>query len=238
MRVCGLVAVVLALLPLSARGQLVAQMRRDRPFTATKTVTVNRPGENYTVSSTVARDSDGSTYEEIPDARTGEIYIILIQDRAHGRSVQLIPAKKQYVVRDVVYPPLPPHPRDSAEIQKQMDYLKSLQPSKSKSDDGAVIEETPLGFRTRDGFVEFGVRRVHSNLPSTSRLVEREWETWTIPAEDIGSETAGYGENHELRMDTRVTKIEIGELDRHLFDIPPDYTLQPPQGSGVPVVSH
>jgi len=76
-------------------------MIKGAPFKATKTIIVNRPGEEYAVSSVVARSSDGSTHEEIPDNRTGAPAFILISDASTLRTILLDVKRKVYSVQNL-----------------------------------------------------------------------------------------------------------------------------------------
>jgi hypothetical protein len=202
-------------------------MIKGAPFRATKTVTVNRPGDQHTVSSIVARNSDGSIYEEIPDLRTGTPAYIVISDAPDMRSILLDVKRKLYSV-NVFAPSLISNTQTPDQLQKQIDRLKTLKATRD-SQDGYEVTTTPLGFRTQDGFVVFGTRRVYESLPPSSKLTEKIWETWWMPALNLNVEKTGIGADNKPASITKFTNVQAKEPDASLFEIPPDYLPSPPR---------
>lgn len=217
----GLALLVCAcwLVPISADAQLA--LIQGAPFTATRTRVINDGEQSYSVSGRVARSSNGSTYEEMPDHKTGEIFLIAIWDVPGQRSVLLDLKRKQYSVK-------PQSVRvgqiaSGDALRDQIEYLKTLKPYQTAMDNGTTGEVTPLGFRTQDGFVEFGRRTVFELRP-TSTLKSKVWEEWTVPALQLTVENTGFNAEGKPASVTRLTDIQTKEPDAHLFEIPSDFT--------------
>jgi hypothetical protein len=228
MRRYGLLVAVAAVSSSSLYGVAQVNMVRDRPFIAIKAVSTDLPRTQYTVAAKMARNSEGSTYYEIPDTRDNSLFMVVIQNVSRQQTIYLYPKDRQYTLQQTPFPTLAQLPDKSTQIELQKKQDEGLMPSKQTRDDGAVVETQPLGFRTENGFLEFGDRRTFSNLPPTSGLKERVWETWTILGEALTGEQIGFDENHQMRQQTKLTEIETKEPDPKLFEIPEGYTLRPP----------
>jgi hypothetical protein len=208
-------------IPATAQFALI----KDRPYEATKTRIIHNADQSFSVSGRVARNSDSSTYEEITNKKTGEIELISILDVPGQRQILLDVKHKRYTVSPASIPPLGAPPSEEAK-QKNIKYLKELKPS-HESDNGAEIEVTPLGFRTLDGFQEFGTRRTYERMAPSSSLKEKVWEVWWIPEWSIRVESIGFDADNNPSNITRLSNIETKEPDPQLFEIPKDYTAMP-----------
>jgi hypothetical protein len=211
----------------SARAQL--GLIKGSPCEATKTKTVSLPDDSFSVSSRVARSSNGSTYEEVPSRKTGEIVLIHILDVPGKRSIILDVKRKFYWIQPMSLPPT--SNLSSAEaLQKYIEFLKTWKGDHT-SDNGVETERIPLGFRTQDGFLEFGVRTVFDHLPSSWTLKEKVWEDWSIPTLAIPVEKTGFDSNNKPDQITKYSNIQTTEPDPHLFEIPQDYSPSPVRSS-------
>lgn len=222
----GWIIVSLCALAFSTADAQLIPVMRGAPFQATKTLTINRPGEQYTVSSVAARSSDGSTHEEIPDLRTGAPAYILIADVPGMRRIFLDVKRKLYTVSELTESFLSNAPAPD-QLQKRIDGLKTLTATHD-SQDGYERTTTPLGFRTQDGFITFGSRTVYERLPPSSKLTEKIWETWWMPALSLDVEKVGIGADDKPVSTTKFTNIHTKEPDTSLFEIPAGYVLLPP----------
>jgi hypothetical protein len=218
----------LVCLAVSAVNAQIA-MTRGAPFEATRTVSVNRPGEQFTTSCTVARSSNGSLYQEVPDNKTGTPGLILISDVPGRRTIVLDVKKKFYTIGELSLSSVSdgPSPED---VQKRIDQSKTQQPIHS-SQDGIDITITPLGLRTQEGFIENGQRRVMSSALPSSKLKEKIWESWWIPALNINVENTAFDDDNKPVQTTKLTNIRTIEPHPSLFEIPPGYALSPPPPS-------
>lgn len=224
----GWITVALCALAFNTANAQPVPLMKGAPFQGTKTRTINQPGEQYTVSSVVARSSDGSTYEEIPDRQTGTPVFILISDAPGMRRIFLDVKRKFYSVQP--FSESIPNAPTPDQLQKNLDFLKTLTAT-HESQGGYVITKTPLGFRTQDGFVVYGTRSVYERLPPSSKLTEKIWETWWIPALNLDVEKTGIGTDGKPVQTTKFTNILIKEPDASLFEIPAGYVPSPPSPS-------
>jgi hypothetical protein len=210
----------------SARAQL--GVIKGSPCEATKTRTVNLPDDSFSVSGRVARSSNGSTYEEMPNHKTGEIDLIQIFDAPGQRSITLDVRRKLYWVQPQS---LSIGTLSSAEaLQKHIEFLRTWKGDHT-SDNGVETERIPLGFRTEDGFLEFGVRRVIDHMPSSWTLKEKVWEDWDIPTLAIPVEKVGFDSNNKPDQIIKYSNIRTTEPDPHLFEIPRGYSPGPDRAS-------
>jgi hypothetical protein len=224
--IAGWITVTLCALAFNTANAQPVPLMKGAPFQGTKTRTVNQPGEQYTVSSVVARSSDGSTYEEIPDRQTGTPVFILISDAPGMRHIFLDVKRKIYVISPLTPASIPNAPTPDL-LQKNLDFLKTLKAS-HESQDGNEITKTPLGFRTQDGFVVYGTRSVYERLPASSKLTEKIWEDWWIPALGLDVEKTGIGADGKPAQIIKFTNIHAKEPDASLFEIPSGYVPSPP----------
>jgi hypothetical protein len=196
---------------------------KGTPFQATKTMSALSDGKFSTISHIVARNSNGSTYEEMPDRETGAPAMIIICDAVNGRTIVLDVKLKFYTVTPAPSPPVPNAPSPE-EVQKSIEYVKTLKGSHT-SQDG--VETTVLGVRTQEGFIESGQRTVMQTLPPSSKLKEKVWEIWSIPSLSITAETTGFDTDNKPVQTTKITNIQTTEPDPNLFEIPPGYLPAP-----------
>jgi hypothetical protein len=196
---------------------------KGAPFQATKTMPVLSGGKFSTVSHIIARSSNGSTYEEMPDRETGAPAMIIVRDAVNGRTIVLDVKLKFYTVASTPFPSVPDAPSPE-EVQKSIEYVKTLKGTHT-SQDG--VETTVLGVRTQDGFIESGQRTVMQILPPSSKLREKVWETWWIPALSITAETTGFDADNKPAQTIKITDIQTKESDPSFFEIPPGYTVSP-----------
>jgi hypothetical protein len=199
---------------------------KGAPFQATKITTNSHSGESVTRQALVGRSSNGSTYEEFLDAKTGTPQAILISDVPRRRRIALYFTTGTYTMGDFS-PPSVPDAATPNEVKKSIEIVKKLQPMRS-SMEGVGATATPLGIRTQDGFVESGKRLVLDSIPTGSSLKEKIWESWWIPALSITVENTGFDDNNMPSMSTRLTNIQTTEPDPNLFEIPPGFTLAKP----------
>ena len=225
LRVKGWVIVFLCAAGFGTTDAQLVTVMKGAPFQATKTLTVNQPGEQYTVSSVVARGSDGSTYEELPDIRTGAPEIIFLADAPGMRRIVLDVKRKFYSIQPFLESSIPNAPTPD-QLQKNLDSLKTLKASHD-SQDGYEVTKTPLGFRTQDGFVAYGTRRVYERVPPSSKLTDKIWEDWWMPALSLDIEKTGIGANNKPTHATKFTNIRTKEPDASLFEIPANYVAWP-----------
>lgn len=215
-----LILVFCSLSAMTANAQL--SLVKGLPFEATRTRIVDLPGNNYTVSGTVARSSNGSTYEEHQNPKTGEIDLITITDVPGNRAIFLDVKRRFYSIQLLNLSPVGNRPSNEA-LQK---YVETLKPTHTV-DDGYDTETTYLGFRTQDGFLEFGRRMVFDSVPASSTLKEKIWEDWTIPALSLTVEKTGFDSDNKPVQVTKFSDIRTEEPDPGLFEIPPGYSPRP-----------
>jgi hypothetical protein len=213
-------------LPLHA--QFSIEPVRGVPFDATLTRTIDRADQKSTAKGKVARNSDGSSYQEIADPGTGEIFLIMITDIPHQQQISLDVRRKIYYIQpsnispaDVINPATPEQLRKAAEPYKPGT-------PKRYTNGETVTEETMLGSRTADGFVEYGRRDQLLQLPASSKLTERLWEEWRIDSLYVTAEKVGYGDDNKPAMTIKLSDIKTSEPDAKLFEIPAGYTPAPP----------
>ena len=222
---------VLAMCVLPAVSALAQfELVKKSPFEATKTRTVSRSDGTYTVSDRVARSSDSSTYEEIRDLKTGELIYINIVDVPGRRSIFLDVKAKTYSFPETSLPAVIPDPSSSEDLQKYIDYLKTLRPT-HEADGDSDRDITPLGFRTEKGFQEFGRRIVFTRLAPTSSLKEKVWDDWRIPALSVTVEKVGLDAAGNPSNAWKLTDIRAQEPDPRLFEIPEGYAPAAPLNS-------
>ncbi len=214
----------------ASAGAQYFSLIKGSPIEATKTVTVSRAGESYSVSSRVARSSNSSTYVAIPNNKTGETVMIIILDIPGSRSILLDVTHKSYSVTLYSVPAIGDRPSKKA-LQRDLEFLRKLKPAHT-SQNGYEVETTSLGFRTQDGFLEIGRRTVYDHLPPSSSLKEKIWEDWSIPALSIVAEKTGFDSDNKPLQRVRLTDIRTEEPDPHLFEIPQDYSPVTPRSSG------
>jgi hypothetical protein len=219
------VVLCMGVVPASAQMSLI----KGSPFEAIKTRTVNLPGDSFSVSGRVARSSNSSTYEEMPNAKTGEIEMIHILDAPGRRTIFLDLKRKVYWVQPASFSEIG-NLQSKEASQKYIEFLRTWKGDHS-SENGVETERTPLGFRMQDGFLEFGVRTVINHMPSSWSLKEKVWEDWTIPALAISVEKVGFDSNNKPDQITRYSNIRTTEPDPDLFEIPPGYSPAPVQFS-------
>ncbi len=224
MRPCATRPFLLVLCAITS-GVAAAQIGlvKGTPFQATKTRSDLIDGKFSTYSHIIARNSNGSTYEEMPDRETGAPAMIIIHDVVNGRTIGLDLKLKFYTVTPAPNPPVP-DASSPEEIQKSIAYVKTLKGSHT-SQDG--VETTVLGVRTQDGFLESGQRTVMQTLPPSSKLKEKVWEIWWIPELSITAETTGFDADNKPVQTTKITNIRKTEPDPSLFEIPPGYVPAP-----------
>ena len=210
----------MGVVPASAQMSLI----KGSPFEAIKTRTVNLPGNSFSVSGRVARSSNSSTYEEIPNIKTGEINMIHILDAPGQRSIFLDLKHKVYWIQpaSLSIGNLP----SKEVLQKYIEFLRMWK-GDHNLDNEVETEATPLGFRTQDGFLEFGRRIVYDHMPSSWSVKEKVWEDWSIPALAITVEKTGFDSNNKPDQITRYSDIRTTEPDPDLFEIPPGYSPAP-----------
>jgi hypothetical protein len=210
-------------------GSAQIPLIKGSPFEATKTRTVSLPDDSFSVSGRVARSSNGNTYEEIPNSKTGEINAIRIVDVLEQRSIFLDVKRKFYWIQPISLSPVGDAPSKEAS-QKNIEFLRAWKGAHT-SDNGVETETTPLGFRTQEGFLEFGRRIVFDRMPSSWSLKEKVWEDWSIPALAITVENTGFDNDNKPSNITRLSNIRTTEPDPHLFEIPPGYSSGPVRSS-------
>jgi hypothetical protein len=170
-RYCLLLAGLLSAAQLEAQIELI----RGLPLEATRTQTVNDESNNYSVSGRVARSSNGSTYEEYADHRTGEIFLIKIIDMVERRAIFLEVKRKFYSIQPMPDIKVGDAPSNEA-LQRNIELLRTSKPTHESDDNGTETETTPLGFRTQKGLLEYGRRMTYSQLPTSSSLKAKIWE--------------------------------------------------------------
>jgi hypothetical protein len=225
----GWISVTLCSLALNTANAQSVPLMKGAPFQATKTLSVNRPGEQYTASSVIARSSDGSTHEEIPDIQTRTPGLILIVDIPGMRRIFLDVKRKVYSIQQLSESSIPNAPTPD-QLQKNIDGLKKVTAT-HESQDGYEITKTPLGFRTQDGFVAYGTRSVYERVPASSKLTDKIWEDWWMPALGLNVQKTSIGADNKPTHITKFTNIRAKEPDASLFEIPPDYVPSPPSPS-------
>jgi hypothetical protein len=209
-----------------ARAQI--DMIKTAPFEAVRTIS-HAGSEHFTVSCKVARRSNGSTYQEMPDSRTGSTAYIMIQDAPGKRSILLDIRRKSYSITELSISSIP-EARSPEQLQRLIERIKTQEPIHGLQD-GVNVTTTSLGLRTRDGFIENGQRRVMERPPASSLLKEQIWETWWIPALNVQVEQSGFDADNKVAQTTKLTDIRRTEPDPRLFEIPPDYVPSPPPPS-------
>lgn len=208
---------------ISARAQLA--LVKGSPFEATRTRIINRPSENFSVSGRVARSSNSSIYEELPNIKTGEITLIHILDVPGQRDIFLDVKHRFYSIQPLSLSSIGNLSSSEAQ-QKYIEFLRTWKGSHT-SDNGVETEKTSLGFRTQDGFLEFGTRTVLDHMPPSWSLKEKVWEDWSIPALSITVEKTGFDNENRPSSITKLSNIRTTEPDPHLFEIPQDYSPSP-----------
>jgi hypothetical protein len=217
---CGLSAMALA--PVVPLNNV-----KGAPFQATLVKTFILSGQQTTKSSTIARASNGSTYWELAGTHPGLDSVILINDVPNHRKIALYQKGNFYSVLPLDAT-LPSRDAPSPEVVKQRIAQCENKQTYHTSADGYDSSDTMLGSRVQDGFVECGERVVYHQVPPTSRLAEKIWESWEIPALGITAEYVGYDSNNQPVETQKVTNIHVGEPDSTLFEIPHGYTPAPP----------
>lgn len=200
---------------------------RDRPFTATRKIVDHRPGEEHTIFQKMARSSEGATYFEVLDDRTGGVFCIIVLNQAHGRSFTLYPEEHTYVEQTTPAQPLPASQPLAETAERELHAALAEQPHTETRQNGSTVAIAPLGVRTWNGYTVYGRRMTYSNLPASSRLRERIWEEWKIPGEVLTQDIEGFGEDHQLRTQTVLTEFSTVEPDPALFEIPTGYIPRP-----------
>lgn len=123
-------------------------------------------------------------------------------------------------------PDAPPKETLNKSLEKSIEYLKALKPTHTV-EDGYDTKTTYLGFRTQDGFLEFGRRMVFDSVPASSKLQQKIWEDWEIPGLSLTVERTGFDSENKPVQITRFSNIRTQEPDPGLFEIPSGYTPQP-----------
>lgn len=163
------IAVLCCTLSTAANAQI--SYVKGAPFQATKITTNSHSGEPVTSQALVGRNSDGSTYEEFLDAKTGTVQMILVSNVPRQKRFALYLKTKTYTMGDFSPPSVPDAPTP-VEVKKSIDAAKTLQPMRS-SMGGVGTTVTPLGVRTQDGLLESGQRLVLDSIPPGSNLKEK-----------------------------------------------------------------
>jgi len=202
---------------------------KDAPFQATRITTNNQSGELVTTEARVGRSSNGSTYQEFLDARTGAVQMVLIADVSRRKTISLNLRTGTYTTGDLSVSSVPGAPTPD-EIKKLIDVIKTLKPMRSSMEDVGTTT-TPLGVRTQDGFMETGQRLVLDSLPLGSHLKEKVWESWSIPSLGVTVENTGFDDNNKPSASVKLINIQTKEPDPNLFEIPPRFTLWTPPSS-------
>jgi hypothetical protein len=183
-------------------------------------------GEYFTVSCKVARSSSGSTYQEMPNNRTGAPAYIMIQDAVGKRSILLDVRRKSYSINELSISSIP-EARSPEQVQKLIERIKTQEPIHGLQN-GVNVTTTSLGLRSRDGVIEYGQRRVMERPPASSKLKEQIWETWWIPELNVQVEQSGFDANNKIAQTTKLSDIQRIEPDPQLFEIPRGYVPTSP----------
>jgi len=194
------------------------------PFTATR---VHTSPDGVTVQAKIARASNGSVYEEIPDVRPGHLPLASILDIANHRRVFLRGDTKTYTVQPDHTVPRTLDVSDAA-VQERVERFRGL-PPRHDVDGEQEADVVPIGLRVVEGQTEYGMRRTFVKLAATSKLRERVWEMWDRPSLMLTVETVGIDDAGRPASITKLTNIQAVEPDARLFEIPADYTPSTPQ---------
>ncbi len=203
----------------AGRGQSVL-WTPNAPYTATRTRTETQDGKITTRSRTIARTSDGSTYEAVTDPDVVIPYVT-IHDVARRQYITLYPTFHTYTIRPevvlVAHPP--PHSLPPEYVQL---YKSSVQPTPGEKHENGDCELAALGQRTIEGFETFGWSW---SCPS-ARVTYT--ETWYSPSLDETIEGKTKQTSPDLTTETKLTGIHPGDPDPALFEVPADYKEVPP----------
>jgi hypothetical protein len=194
------------------------------PLSATVVSTNGDPAQTSIVK--YARASNGSTYTELPAGPRERMGAVSIMDVPNRRYIMLDPNTKTYSVQMANIPKMNPGQVDDAQLRERIEKYRAT-PAKHFAEDGREGDTIPLGFRTVDGFVEYGTKTIYTKLPQTSRLGQKVWEQWYVPALYIPADNTGFDDAGNAVRTTKFTDIKASEPDAHLFEIPKDYVPAP-----------
>jgi hypothetical protein len=218
-------ALLCALTAFALQPVVPIQNMKGAPFQATLVQIDNRTGHHITKAGTVARSSNGSTYWEMAD-ETGAIALIMIQDTPGRRSISLDVKNKFYSIAPFDPPSPFPDPPSPGVAQKMIAQCDGKRTSHT-SGDGYDSTSVSLGVRTQGGFTECGQRVVYTQIPTTSHLSAKIWESWMIPASSLTVEYIGFDDSNQPLITQKLTDIRAEEPDPSLFGIPLGYAPRP-----------
>ena len=188
----------------------------DAPFTAT--VTSNPTGQAPIKRLRIARASNGSTYRG-PYERDGRDGMVFIEDVPNHRRIEYRVPPPQ--IRDHTYR-LTTDKFFTESVEKHRARLGCCIPDKDKIKGGRLYHYTPLGEKTDDGMILFGMH-VEETLPDGTRRVSEYWDS------DLGIQVSRTvdGPQPGRHESWGVTDIRREEPDPSLFQVPKEYLFDP-----------
>jgi hypothetical protein len=215
-------ALGLLLLPTFGSAQVLTYIV-DAPFVAFRTATASKASGESTTAGTVARRSDGSTYVEL-GSTPGNV-IILIMDVARQRAIELYPLQHRFTISFL--PQLKAQTRPPGYVQQ---YLGSVGKAGSKRSLDGGGEITTVGRREIDGVEAVGFLE--------KRADGRTSERWYAPTLDVNLELKQYQPVEGIESTIQIQRVQLGEPDPKLFEIPEGYVQDKTNAERVGPVNH
>jgi len=226
------ILLVTAAICLGASG-LKAQMMqiptlRGAPFQAVNSVIITDSRGQHLATQKVARDGNGSVYQEQHQLDTDELVQIYILDVPGKRSIRLNPIKKYYIIQD-----LPSLMAKEPALGGAAEKIKQAQDAKPTHQEinGLAIDIQPLGKRDIEGLTVLGELETRHRIGPEGAPFDASIERWTSPDLQIALRMRTHDAVGKTDVVDSVSQIRRGEPNPSLFVIPADYV---PDTSNLP----
>lgn len=194
----------------------------NAPFQAVNTTVLDDGRGKHQASGKVARNSDGSIYQEQWSPDGGQLVQIYIIDVPAKKFIRLDPAQKLYTVREGptigAYAPMP----ELAEV------IAAGGKSIHKEISGAAEDIQPLGQKEMEGISVVGVSTTAKRAAGRfGEAIDFTTEKWISPDLQI----ALVSKTHDVAKGTdfvsKLSQVKRGDPPPSLFHIPFDYEQDP-----------
>jgi len=197
---------------------------RGAPFQAVNSVTVtDSKGMVHPVTQKVARDSSGSTYQELHQLDTDELQQIFILDVVSKRSIRLDTVKKYYFIQEL--PSLTAHDQTTS-VAEQIKQALEIKPTHHEAG-GISADVQPLGKKEVEGLVVLGELKTNRSTGSAEATVDSSIEKWTSPDLQIALRFRARDGVAKTEVVDSLSQIQRSAPDPSLFMIPADYVPDP-----------
>jgi hypothetical protein len=197
---------------------------RGAPFQAVNSVIVTDSHGKHLATQKVARDSNGSIYQEQHQLDTDELVQIYIVDVPGKRSIHLDPIKKYYTIQNL--PSLAAKEPAAGGVAEKIKQAQDAKPTHDEIN-GLAIDIKPLGKQEIEGLVVLGELETRHRISTEGAPFDASIERWTSPDLQIALRMRTSDLVNKTDVVDSVSQIRRGEQDPSLFVIPSDYVPNP-----------